>query len=117
MKKITCITCPLGCEISVTGDNVNHIFEGAQCRLGEEYALSEISCPVRTVTTSVRIKSSVMPLLSVRTTAPVPKNLITDVLRQALDADISPPVRIGDVIIKNVCGSGTDLAATRSIEK
>ena len=117
MKKITCITCPLGCEISVTGDKGNYLFEGAQCILGEKYALREITSPVRTVTTSVRIKSSLMPLLSVRTTAPVAKNLIREVLKQALDADITPPVRTGDIVIKNVCGTGIDLAATRSLEK
>ncbi len=114
MKVITCITCPIGCEITAEEKNGEYIFTGALCKAGENYALRELTSPVRTVITSVRIKGSVMPLVSVRTSAPVPKTKIAGILDETLKIELESPVKRGDVIIYNISGTGADLIATRT---
>ena len=114
MKVITCITCPVGCEITAEEVNGEYIFTGALCKAGENYALMELTSPVRTVTTSVRIKGSAMPLVSVRTSSPVPKMKIAEILDEVLNIELESPVGRGDVIIRNICGTGADLIATRT---
>lgn len=114
MKTITCIICPLGCEITVKSSTS---FYGCACRSGEKYAAKELNNPERVITTSVRVKSSIMPLVSVRTTAPVPKKAIPGILKLAAETVISAPVKRNDVIIKAVNGTEADLIATRTLEK
>ncbi|MDX9800402.1 MAG: DUF1667 domain-containing protein [Spirochaetia bacterium] len=114
MKVITCITCPVGCEITAEEKNGRYLFRGALCKAGEKYAYMELTSPERVVTTSIRIKGSVMPLVSVKTSAPVPREKIRGILDEALKAEIVSPVKRGDVIISNICGTEADLIATRT---
>ena len=50
MKEFTCIICPRGCRLSVD-DNMN--VTGNFCPRGKQYAVSELTNPVRTITSSV----------------------------------------------------------------
>ena len=55
MKTLTCINCPLGCQITVTTDaqGENH-FDGYGCKRGLTYAQAELTHPTRTITSTVR---------------------------------------------------------------
>ena len=118
MKKITCIICPLGCEIIVRkleNSRDSFLYEGAQCKAGEQYALKEMTAPERVVTSSVKINSSIMPLLSVRTSVPVPAAGISCILDETRKISLTVPVKRNDVIITKICGTDADLIATRSL--
>ena len=53
-RELTCIGCPMGCQITVTldGGEVKNV-EGNTCRKGDQYARAEVTHPVRVVTSSV----------------------------------------------------------------
>lgn len=53
---------------------------------------------------------------SVRSASAVPKALIPDCIEALRSVDIMPPVRIGDVVLANVCGTGVDVIATRNMD-
>ncbi len=83
---------------------------GNACKRGASYANDECTHPRRTVTSTVRCDSG-MPL-PVKTSGSVPKELIFEVMSEINRAKAPLGTRIGDVVIKNVAGTGTDVVAT-----
>ncbi len=113
-RKLTCIVCPKGCEITVKFDKEGKIdgIEGNACKRGEVYAESECTAPVRTVTSTVRCLDG--GLVSVKTSVPVPKEKIFEVMGEVNSARAENDVKIGDTVIKNVANTGSDIIATSS---
>ena len=114
-REMVCVVCPNGCRLSVVTEiraGTPHVsVVGALCKRGTEYARDECVAPKRAVTTSVFDAGRRAPL-SVKTAAPVPKEKIFDVLSAVHTVRVSPPVRIGDTILENVCETGVDVLAT-----
>lgn len=109
-KELTCIACPLGCSVTVTldGDKIISV-EGNTCPRGKEYAITECTAPVRTLTTTVRCTDG--SLLPVKTARPIPKHKMMEAMAVINSATAALPVSVGDVIIKGLFG--TDVIATQ----
>jgi CxxC motif-containing protein len=117
-KEITCIVCPIGCKILVKTDGKKfELLDGNKCKQGIEYARSEALDPRRVLTSSVLVEDGVWSLVSVKTNEPVPKEKVFDVLKQIQRTKVSAPVKIGQIIIKNVANTSTNVVATKSIER
>lgn len=113
---LTCIGCPNGCRIQVKKLPDGELdISGYECARGKTYAKAEVTNPVRTVTASARVKGGEWPLVSVKTNAPVPKSSIPDVLRAITLVEAEAPLKIGDVLISDVCGTGADVVCTRNV--
>ncbi|WP_027625782.1 DUF1667 domain-containing protein [Clostridium lundense] len=117
-KQITCIICPNGCELSVEWEeksikNIN----GALCKRGEEYVTQEIQNPKRTIASLVKVNNGEIPLVSVRTTKAIPKEKIFDVMEEIKKLEVNAPVKINQVIVKNILGLGSDIISTKFVEK
>lgn len=114
--QVTCICCPVGCAISVgiAVDGSAVYREGASCARGREYAVAEATAPVRSVATIVNVPGCGEPL-SVRTAEPIPKGLVSDAVRAIKAARVKLPVRAGDVILSDLCGTGVPAIATKSL--
>lgn len=115
-RNLTCIRCPLGCQVTVTLEN-NEIIEvtGNTCPRGDEYARKEVTNPTRVVTSIVRCEGGVLPVLSVKSKNDVPKGKIFDVLKEIKPVIVKAPIEIGDVIIADVAGTGVDIVASKRI--
>lgn len=113
-EMIICIGCPLGCRVKISQDKKGKVvaIKGAECKRGEKFVLKEFSDPVRTVTATVRTGEDSFPLLPVRTSRPVPKERVHEIMLETVRARVTPPVKAGDVIVKNVLKTGADLVAT-----
>ena len=76
VRELTCIICPQGCSIKVETDENNNIkkVEGNTCKRGYDYAVSEVTNPVRTLTSTIKLEDGRM--VSVKTNKPIPKELI-----------------------------------------
>ncbi|PIU67830.1 MAG: molybdopterin oxidoreductase [Armatimonadetes bacterium CG07_land_8_20_14_0_80_40_9] len=113
---LTCIACPLGCRIKlkVKGKKILNL-EGNQCRRGEDYAQAEFTNPLRMLTTTVQIKGAHLPLLPIRTSTPLPKGMLDPALNLLAKKRVKAPVKMGDIIIKNILGSKVDIVATRDL--
>ena len=67
------------------------------------------------VTSTVKCTGGSRPRCPVKTSGPVPKGMVFAVVA-ALDAvELTAPVRIGQVVLANVCGTGVDIVATKDI--
>lgn len=56
VRELTCIGCPLGCQLTVTMGNDEIKVEGNTCPRGEAYAKKEVTNPTRIVTSTVRVE-------------------------------------------------------------
>lgn len=119
MKRMfTCIVCPNGCEIETEYEGTQVLsVTGNLCPKGKTYVTQELVDPRRTIATSVRVLNGTMPLTSVRLTNAVPKDRIFDVMDEINRQTLTAPVRIGDVVIANVLGLGSDVIVTKNIDK
>lgn len=112
MKELICITCPRGCRLTVD-ENLN--VTGNTCPRGEVYAKNELTHPVRMVTATVKIISNLEMRLPVKTSAPIDKKLMFKVVEELDKIEVKAPIKIGDVIIKDIFGTGVDILATKNI--
>ena len=114
--KLTCIACPLGCPITVRmdGDKIVSI-SGNSCPRGEAYARQEVTAPMRTIATSVKVEGGTLPLVSVKTDKPIPKRLIPQLMSLVKSLSVTAPVAIGQVLVPHVLGTDANLVATRMV--
>lgn len=117
-KDFVCIGCPLGCNITVkTDDGEIKDIAGNTCPKGVDYVTKELTDPRRIVTSLVRVRGGVLPVVSVKTVADIPKDCIGDCIKALKAAELTAPVRMGDVVVENVCCTGVDIVATANMEK
>lgn len=114
--KLTCIVCPIGCEIEVTVENgkITSV-KGNKCPNGEKYAREEVTQPKRLVFTVLRCKNGSMPTVAVKTSKPIQKVLIPNVMKYLSSIEVSAPLKVGDVVVKNVMNTGADIIVTRGV--
>ena len=112
-KDMICVACPRGCTITVEyeGKEVSSV-TGNFCKRGDEYARTEIVNPTRNIASTVKVKGGVHPVVPVKTSAPIPKTMIFDCMREINAVTVTAPVKLGQVIIPNVLGTGVDIVAT-----
>ena len=116
-EKLICVTCPKGCTLVVTrdGDTILNVENG--CKRGHEYAHQELTDPRRMVASSVRIKGGLHPLLPVYTSEPLSKPRIPELLSALREVQVQAPVKMDEVILENVLGTGIDIRASRGMVK
>ncbi len=115
--ELTCIRCPMGCAIHVELENGAVVsVTGNTCPRGAEYAKSEATAPVRTVTSTVRALGGVRPVVAVKTVPDVPKDKIFDVMDAVRALEVTAPVRIGDILCTNIAGTGSNLVAAADLD-
>lgn len=117
IRELTCIQCPMGCQLTVTVDGENVTVEGNTCPRGAVYGKKEVTAPTRTVTSTVVVEGGELPRVSVKTATDIPKGMIFAVMEKIRAARVTAPVNIGDVIIENAAGSGSDVIATKTVRK
>ena len=111
MRKIlTCIECPIGCEIEVTLENGKVVsLTGNNCPRGKLYAEAEVVCPKRVITSTVRADNGEM--IPVKTDKPVRKDAMFEVMKKINAVTCKMPVRLGDVLVENICDDANLVAA------
>lgn len=114
-KKLVCIECPRGCELTAFVDE-GRVTEvtGNFCVKGKKYAEEECTEPRRVVTSTVRALSGKM--LPVKTAGAVRKEKIAEVMRRISRVRPALPVTLGDILDNNIDGEGTPLVATKTIK-
>lgn len=115
-RELTCIGCPMGCAIEVQLDNgeIKDI-SGYTCLRGEKYAREEVTDPRRIVTSTAIIDGGKLSRVSVKTESDIPKKKIFDVMKDINEIKAVAPVKVGDVLLEDVAGTGVQVIATRNV--
>lgn len=101
IKKLTCIECPVGCDISVELDGKTVVsVSGNGCPRGDMYARNEVVCPRRVITTTVRTQSG--RVVPVKTDKPVKKSEIFAVMDKINSLVIPDGIKEKQVVAENI---------------
>ncbi|MBO4689127.1 MAG: FAD-dependent oxidoreductase [Clostridiales bacterium] len=111
VRRMTCIICPRGCDLCVTlGENP--VVSGNSCPRGEEYAINEITHPMRTLTTTIRVRKEdgTIGRISVKSKSEIPKESIRKCADTIHHTILTAPVSVGEEVIPGI-------VATSAIDK
>ncbi len=115
-RELTCIGCPMGCSLTVEMNEKEVVsVTGNTCKRGDVYARKEVTNPTRIVTSSVMVEGGNLAAVSVKTKEDIPKGKIFDCMKALKGVKVQAPVHIGDIIVKDVAGTGVDVIATKNI--
>lgn len=109
MKRVTCIICPNGCEMTIDKNGGDWTVEGNNCPKGKAFALDEMTNPQRSICSTVKTTNESFPRLPVRTDGEVPKDKIFEIMHEINKSIINKPVHNGEVIIENVLNTGINV--------
>ena len=114
-RNLTCIVCPRGCAMTVNLDDAGNPIsvEGNACKRGIVYAEKECTHPERTVTSTVRTKSGAV--IPVKTASTIPKEKVFAVMEDINKVRAEDSLKIGDVIIEDVAGTGVSVICTAEL--
>lgn len=110
-RELTCIVCPMGCDMTVTIDNDKILVEGNSCPRGIKYAETECTNPQRVITSTMRCSDG--ELISVKTDRAIPKDKIFECMKLINNKIADLPISVGDVIIEEVFGSNIIATSSR----
>ncbi len=111
-KNLTCIVCPVGCQLKVKLEDGGFIsVSGNSCPRGAQYAENECTNPVRVITTTMRCENG--EIVPVKTDRAIPKDKIFDCMKIINNSICPLPISVGDVIIEDVFGS--NIIATKNL--
>ncbi|MCP4575515.1 MAG: DUF1667 domain-containing protein [Deltaproteobacteria bacterium] len=118
-KELTCIVCPNGCPLEIDFEEKPVLqitrIEGHTCDKGPKWAEQELTRPMRTISSNIKVENGDFPLVSVRTDAAIPKNSIFQVMEEIQSISVKAPVAIGEILIKNPAGTDCRIIATRYV--
>lgn len=115
MKEMTCIVCPNGCLLKVEEKEGKVMVTGNKCKRGVEFAVTELTNPMRTICSTVRTVFPEVPVLPVRVSKEIPKDKIFEVMEVINQVVIKTPVTLGDVIVEHVLGLDVDIIVTSDL--
>jgi CxxC motif-containing protein len=113
-KNFICINCPMGCPLTVEieGEKAPMV-SGNRCPRGISYGKQEAVLPLRVLTGLMRTRAG--HPLSVRSAKPIPKDLIFACAAELGRHRPEEPIKIGDVALEDICGTGIKIVATRDV--
>jgi len=115
-KKLICISCPIGCRLTVFKNEVSEIIvTGNLCHRGQIYGTEEYSNPKRIVTAVVKTNSKTVSYAPVKTDKPLAKELIGELLRTLYRTTATVPIRLGGTVIDNFKLTGVNVVFSRTI--
>ena len=116
--ELICTICPNSCRMSYTLDEQGNVasVSGNKCKRGETYIKDEVLNPVRMLTSIVRLKNGKTRMCPVRTSKPIPKEFLMPIAKAMTALAIDAPVKIGDIVVKNIMGTGADIIVTRNLD-
>lgn len=117
--KVTCVICPVGCDIEVEYELENGVptiksVKNNKCPRGLKYATTEVICPERVLTSTVKLIGGQTARLSVKSEKPIPRSAVFDCMKQICEVCVCSPVKMGDVILENVADTGVNIVATHN---
>lgn len=120
-RELVCTCCPMGCDLNVEDKELDghqqFIVTGNNCKMGASYGVKECTNPTRGVTSYVKVIDGKEATVSVKTDREVPKDKVFDVVRILKNVAVHAPIKIGDIILKNIFDSEVNMVATKNIEK
>ena len=83
-----------------------------------EENISDFNEDEEILTTLVRIKGSdLFNVVSVKSSKPLKKKIWIECSKALSRIHVGPPIRIGDIVCKNILNTGVNIICTKNVEK
>lgn len=115
IKEFSCIVCPRSCNLRVEEENGEIVVTGNTCIRGHDFAVSEMTCPKRSLCSMVKTAFADVPVLPVKLSCDIPKDRIFDAMQEIRTLVVTERIGRGAVIVENLLGLGADLVATSDV--
>ena len=122
--QFNCTTCPSECLLTVKVERGadGHVPEvrsvtGNNCPRGDKFAHQELTCPMRVLTTTVAVSGGDEAQLPVRTAEAIPLALHAQAMDLIRGVVVEAPIRMGDIVLKNLLNTNIDLIASMDIDR
>jgi len=109
MKILTCIVCPVGCKIKIDEDGN---IQGARCDRGVGFVKRELLSSERILTTTVKIEGGIVRVIPVKSSRPIPKDKLRNIVKRISNISVPAPINRGDIVYED---NDVKLVATRSV--
>ncbi|GAA0734413.1 DUF1667 domain-containing protein [Clostridium oceanicum] len=117
IKEFICDRCNKRCIITLEDKKYDKI-KGNQCNIGIDSAKSYNNNSNKGIFTSlVRVKGGKYNVVPVKSNKPMEKRLWIDCSKALSRVYVGVPIKIGDVICKNILNTGIDIICTKNINK
>ncbi len=117
MKEVICVVCPKGCHIQVETINNELVMTQNGCARGPIYVKQELIAPKRSLSTTVQLIGGIERRLPIVSSDDLPKEIIFDVQKILAEIKVEAPIKVGQIIVENVLGTGVHMIAAKSIKK
>lgn len=115
-EELICIVCPNSCHLKVTFDENNKMsVSGNKCPRGEKFAIQEFTDPKRTFSTTVKTNFPQCPVVSVKLSGDIRKDMIFKMMDEINKIVLTKPYKCGDVVSKNILDQQVDIIVTSDI--
>jgi CxxC motif-containing protein len=114
---MVCLVCPKSCALLVAENGGTIKTENNRCGRGAEFARKELTDPERTLTSTIRIRDGTLPLVSVRSDAPVKKAELKSLIKRLDGMTVQAPMRRGQIVLRDAGVNKVSIIATRTVER
>lgn len=114
-REMTCIVCPKGCTLRVSENDGGIAVKGALCSRGEEYGVSEVTNPMRTLQTTIRTEFPGYRRVAVKTSGEIPLKEIFLYMDEIKKQVLTEKLQVGQIVSSNLLDSGVDLILTERL--
>ena len=110
---MTCIICPMGCQLEVTKDSESGIIcvTGNSCKRGDAYAKKELTNPTRTLTCTVQVTNGKAVLVPAKSQGEVPRDMQLSCMEVIKRISVSAPIHAGDILYEDILNTGANIIA------
>jgi CxxC motif-containing protein len=114
---LVCVICPNSCLLSVDRNGGDVRVANNGCDRGAKFAVKEATDPERTLTSTIKVTNGELPLVSVRSDAPVKKDELSALVKTLDIRVIEAPVASGQVLFSGLGKNQVNIIATREVLK
>ena len=80
-----------------------------------DYGKKELTNPTRVITSTVKIQGGIHKRLPVKTDRDIPKGMISQAMALLDTVELTSPVKVGEVVVPDICGTGAAWVASRDM--
>jgi CxxC motif-containing protein len=116
--QVVCNLCDKRCVINIHKEENNYLCEGNLCDKGMTYGNEYMRSSSKIFTSVVRVKDPTScNVVPVKSSKPIDISLWMECSKALGRIYVGLPIKIGDVICKNIVNSGVDIICTKNVDK